>query len=217
MSKVPTPFASMCVDVLNEALGRVSARSMFGGWGIYREGRMFGLIAEDTLYLKADGKNRSLFEAEGLGRFVYEGKGKPVSMSYYQVPPSALDDAAEMRPWAISAYDAALRTPPPKPKSQPKRIAAMDNLGSKTQAWLGEVGIASPEDLRRAGAVAAFVAVKRRRPREATRNLLYALHAALTGARWDRVPADEKRRLNEAAQATLAAREKLGKSKASKR
>lgn len=124
MSKAPTPFVSMCVDVLGEALGRVSARAMFGGWGLYREGRMFGLIAEDTLYLKADATNRPLFEAEGLGPFVYEGKGKPVSMSYYEVPPVALDDAAEMRPWALSAYDAALRAGAPKPLKKPGKSKA---------------------------------------------------------------------------------------------
>jgi DNA transformation protein len=125
MSKAPTPYVSMCLDVLGEALGRVSARSMFGGWGMYREGRMFGLIAEDTLYLKVDEKNRAMFQAEGLGPFVYEGKNKPVSMSYHQVPPEALDDPAAMRPWALSAYEAALRAAAPKsPKTRGKSKAA---------------------------------------------------------------------------------------------
>ncbi|MFM7344255.1 MAG: TfoX/Sxy family protein, partial [Tagaea sp.] len=109
MSEAPTPFVSMCVDLLGEAIGRVAARAMFGGWGVYREGRMFGLIAEDALYLKADDKNRPLFEAEGLGPFVYEGKGKPVSMSYYEVTPAAIAATAEMRTWALSAYNATLR------------------------------------------------------------------------------------------------------------
>jgi DNA transformation protein and related proteins len=121
VSKPPTPFVSMCVEVLGEALGRVSARSMFGGWGVYREGRMFGLIAEDTLYFKVDATNRPKFEAEGLGPFVYDGKGKPVSMSYHEVPPEALDDAAAMRPWALSAYDAALRAAAPKPSKKPAK------------------------------------------------------------------------------------------------
>lgn len=217
MNKAPTPFVAMCVEVMGEALGRVAARSMFGGWGIYREGRMFGLIADDTLYLKADDKNRAMFEAEGLGPFVYDGKGKPVSMSYYEVPPEALDDPSAMRPWAVSAYDAALRAPAPKKKGPPKRIAAMDNLGPQSQAWLGEVGIVSPEDLKRKGAVAAYVAVKRRRPSGVSRNLLYALHAALTGARWDKLPASEKRWLDQAAETALAGAEKPVKSKASKR
>jgi hypothetical protein len=39
-------------------LGNVSARRMFGGYGIYRDGLMLGLVASDVLYLKADTENR---------------------------------------------------------------------------------------------------------------------------------------------------------------
>jgi DNA transformation protein len=131
MSKPPTAFVSMCVEVLGEALGRVSARSMFGGWGLYREGRMFGLIAEDTLYLKVDAVNKPMFEAEGLGPFVYDGKGKSVSMSYHEVPPEALDDAAAMRPWAMSAYDAALRAPAAKPAKKPAKTPAKSKASKR--------------------------------------------------------------------------------------
>ena len=49
------------VDFLLEGLqplGAVSARRMFGGYGIYCEGVMFGLVADDALYLKVDATNR---------------------------------------------------------------------------------------------------------------------------------------------------------------
>jgi len=36
-----------------EQLGPIRARKMFGGYGIYHDGVMFGLVADDTLYLKA--------------------------------------------------------------------------------------------------------------------------------------------------------------------
>ena len=124
MSKAHTPFVSLCVELLGEALGRVSARAMFGGWGIYRDGRMFGLIAEDTLYLKVDDKNRTAFEAEGLGPFVYDAKNKSVAMSYHEAPPDALDDPSAMRPWALSAYEAALRAGATKPKKSPVKSKA---------------------------------------------------------------------------------------------
>jgi DNA transformation protein len=104
---------------------------MFGGWGLYREGRMFGLIAEDTLYLKVDAVNKPMFEAEGLGPFVYDGKGKSVSMSYHEVPPEALDDAAAMRPWAMSAYDAALRAPVAKPAKKPAKTPAKSKASKR--------------------------------------------------------------------------------------
>ena len=40
---------------------------MFGGVGIYAGELFFALIADDTLYLKADDQTRSEFERRGLG------------------------------------------------------------------------------------------------------------------------------------------------------
>jgi DNA transformation protein len=48
-------------------LGRVSLRRMFGGIGISKNAIMFGLVAGDILYLKADETTRLRFEAEGCG------------------------------------------------------------------------------------------------------------------------------------------------------
>ena len=48
-----------------EPLGGIRSRRMFGGAGIYRDGTMFGLIADDELYLRTDDINRPDFEAEG--------------------------------------------------------------------------------------------------------------------------------------------------------
>ena len=38
----------------------VRARRMFGGYGLYRDTTMFALVADDTLYLKADAASRAL-------------------------------------------------------------------------------------------------------------------------------------------------------------
>ncbi|WP_309894006.1 TfoX/Sxy family protein [Archangium sp.] len=96
---------------LLEPLGIVQARAMFGGWGLYQGGRMFGLIAEDRLYLKTDDTTRPTFEAAGGEPFIYDsGKGrKPVTMSYWTPPPDAADDAHALLPWARRAVEAALR------------------------------------------------------------------------------------------------------------
>ena len=99
-------------------LGSVEAKSMFGGFGIYRQGLMFGLVSEDTLYLKADEVNRREFDGKGLPRFTYERRGKTLSMSYYQAPPEAMDSAKALCGWAQKAYDAAVRAARKKPKKK---------------------------------------------------------------------------------------------------
>ncbi len=82
---------------------------MFGGYGIFKGDLMFGLVAEDILYFKADQNTIPDYEEQGLGPFVYEKKGKKVAMSYYQVPEDALDSSEALCEWAPKAYDVALR------------------------------------------------------------------------------------------------------------
>jgi DNA transformation protein and related proteins len=92
-----------------EPLRGVSARRMFGGRGIYKDGVMFALIAGDQLYLKADDGNRPAFEARGLQPFTYTAKRRPIQMSYYEAPGEGLDDPEILCDWAQGAYAAALR------------------------------------------------------------------------------------------------------------
>jgi DNA transformation protein and related proteins len=99
---------------LMQPMGAISARKMFGGYGIYRAGLMFGLVADDVLYLKVDGQNRSQFSERELEPFVFMKEGRPVEMSYCRAPEEALDDPDEMGVWAEIAYQAALRSQKPK-------------------------------------------------------------------------------------------------------
>lgn len=108
MSAAPNEFVSHLLDML-EPLGPVSARRMFGGYGIYIDRTMFALVADDTLYLKADDASRAEFVAAGLAPFRYARQGKSYQMSYYAAPEDALEDAEVLRDWARKAVDAALR------------------------------------------------------------------------------------------------------------
>lgn len=129
-------FVEHLLDLMRD-LGGISARRMFGGHGIYRGNVMFGLVAANVLYLKADALNRPLFEAESLEPFTYEGKGKPIQMSYYRAPEQALESPGIMLEWAAHAYEAALRsgTRAKKKKSTAKtapRKKAKKKAGKKT-------------------------------------------------------------------------------------
>ena len=90
--------------------GDVRARRMFGAYGIFRGDLMFGIVADEALYLKADDENRTDFEARGLERFVYYKKGKPMYLSYYQAPEEALDNSGDMLAWAEKSFAAAIRS-----------------------------------------------------------------------------------------------------------
>jgi DNA transformation protein len=88
---------------------KVTARRMFGGHGIYHAGVMFALIADGTLYLKVDEDSRGDFEAAGLPPFVYQARGRRVSLSYCRAPDEMLDEPEVAREWAERGWQAALR------------------------------------------------------------------------------------------------------------
>ena len=111
---------------LLEPLGPVQARAMFGGWGLYHGGLMFGLYAQHQLYLKTDELSRPEFAAAGSEPFMYDpGKGRePVAMSYWTTPPDASDDAHALLPWARRAVEASRRAAAKKKPSKSKAKAA---------------------------------------------------------------------------------------------
>lgn len=106
-----------------EGFGPVDVKRMFGGAGIFREGLMFGLIAEECLYLKADDETKADFEAEGSGPFLYEKNGKTMEMSYWRLPERLYDDPEEFTDWARHAFSVAMRADAAKPPSQRKHSA----------------------------------------------------------------------------------------------
>src|SRR6267154_1502337 len=97
-------------DFVLEQLGRVTpvtAKSMFGGVGIYSQGLFFALIAEDRLYFKVDDHNRKDFE--DLGMEPFQPVGMESVLRYYEVPADAVEDASQLSAWCQKAIDAAAR------------------------------------------------------------------------------------------------------------
>ena len=104
-------------------VGRVAARSMFGGVGLYLDGVFFALIAHDVLYLKVDDANRPEYEAAGMAPFK-PYPNKRTTMPYYELPAEVLDDPDQLREWARKAWDAANRRTGNTTKPNPSRPSA---------------------------------------------------------------------------------------------
>jgi len=108
-------FVSYVTDLM-QAVGPVYVKGMFGGHGVFLDGLMFGLIADNNLFLKVDKESEDDFKERGLEAFTYIRQGKEFSMSYFQAPEEALEDIEVMNLWANKAYDAALRAASKKRK-----------------------------------------------------------------------------------------------------
>lgn len=100
-------YCDYVVDLLS-SWGPVSAKAMFGAYGLYRQGQMFAIVDDDTLYFKVGDDNRPDYEATGSSPLTYESKGKQIALSYWRVPDEALDDPETLSEWAEKAYRVAL-------------------------------------------------------------------------------------------------------------
>jgi len=114
-----------------QPVGSVEAKAMFGGYGIYHEGIMFALVADDVLYLKTDGNNRARFDNRNLPAFQYDKNGKRYSMSYNEAPGEVYDDPDDMALWANSAIGAARRNAANRNPTKQKRIGKQKRTGKQ--------------------------------------------------------------------------------------
>ncbi|CCQ72819.1 TfoX/Sxy family protein [Magnetospira sp. QH-2] len=115
---VSVEFLDHVTDLL-APVGTVTHRRMFGGAGLYLDGIIIGLVADDVLYFKVDDKNRSEYEQAGMSAFV-PFADKPFPMSYWEVPPDLLEEPVELGQWAHRAWEASRRTSRPKKAAKKK-------------------------------------------------------------------------------------------------
>lgn len=81
----------------------ITAKPMFGGYGLYFEGRIFGIIAGDELYFKADNTTVRRYVTHGSIQFSYEKNGRTYFMSYWKVPPEIQENIHLLMKWAKEA------------------------------------------------------------------------------------------------------------------
>ena len=103
--------------------GDVTVRRMFGKSGVFCEGLMFAMVADDTLYLRVDEQNREIFqEAESAPPLTYVKKGETIILSYWRLPDRLLDEQDELITWARAALAAARRVAARRGKTTPPYI-----------------------------------------------------------------------------------------------
>ena len=86
-------------DILDD-IPDITSRAMFGGYGIYREGIIFAIIADNQLYFKVGESNRADYEVMDSEPFVYQyGNHKKTTMSYWLVPEEIMLNKDRIKEW----------------------------------------------------------------------------------------------------------------------
>ena len=99
-------FRDYVLDQLS-GLGDVTDRKMFDAFGLYHEGRFFGIIHGGTLYFKTNQESRGEYTAFGMKPF--KPSEKQVLKNYYEVPSEILEDREKLAEWAVRAAQLSQR------------------------------------------------------------------------------------------------------------
>lgn len=90
-------------DILGDIPG-ITSRAMFGGYGIYRNGKIFAIIVGGELYFKAGENTVTDFKKLGSRQFAYKKKdGKKYKMNYWLLPEEIMEDRERLELWIDSA------------------------------------------------------------------------------------------------------------------
>ncbi len=98
-------FVDFVIEQIRD-VGEITAKKMFGEYGIYSDGKIFGLICNNTLYIKPTDKGRA-FIGDPVEAPPYEGAQK------YFLVGAMLEDSVSL---SRLVYLTVEELPEPKPK-----------------------------------------------------------------------------------------------------
>lgn len=108
--------ASLVAFVVDQLGPGITAKRMFGEYGIYRDGVLIALFCDDQLFLKPTQAAREL-----LGQ-IDEAAPYPGAKPAYRIPDERWDDAESMAALAMATFaELSTRTRLPKAKRKPAR------------------------------------------------------------------------------------------------
>ena len=100
----PDAFRDFVLDQLRE-IGLLECRAMFGGHGLYADGKFFGLIWQQQFYLQTSETTRKQYLLAGMSYF--QPKPKQKLGAYYEVPADVVENSSELTRWAREAIEVA--------------------------------------------------------------------------------------------------------------
>ncbi|MCO4761701.1 MAG: TfoX/Sxy family protein [Myxococcales bacterium] len=112
-------FIAHIKDLMSD-VPNVRVRALFGGHGLFRDGLMFALLADDLLYFRANGERGEALRLKGARQFSATVRGKTVNMPYYRATDDALEDPELTTAMALESFADAMVADQQKPASKRK-------------------------------------------------------------------------------------------------
>jgi DNA transformation protein len=123
------------VQELIADFGKVDVKRMFGGAALYRNGVGFGILDDDTFFIKADKVFGAELKAQGCKPWVYSiaKDGSVRDIAYWSLPDTAADDGDEAVRLVRRSFEVARSAAEAKAR-KPKKVAPRKVVAKKTAA-----------------------------------------------------------------------------------
>lgn len=83
-------------------------KKMFGGYGLYKNGLMVGIVDEETMFLRVKKEDFVLEKSKGCLPFSYESRGKTIELLYIKIEDEELEDEMVLAQKLKKGLEAAL-------------------------------------------------------------------------------------------------------------
>jgi DNA transformation protein and related proteins len=93
-------FKDFVLDQLS-AMPDLTGRAMFGGYGLYFQGRFFAIIHKGRLFFKTHDLTQPFYRSRGMQPF--RPHSRHTLARYYEVPLEILEDPQDLAAWARHA------------------------------------------------------------------------------------------------------------------
>ena len=99
-------FVDYIIDLLSQ-YGNISARRMFGGYGLYLNKIIFAIIIDDELYFKADSNLALEYTKAGSYPFTYQRDDKTIALSYWYISAEIIENDDSLKDWFNKSLEVA--------------------------------------------------------------------------------------------------------------
>lgn len=148
-------------QTLNELIGEITAKNLFTGYGLYKEGIMFGIYQNGIFYLRAEKKLASYLESQGAVSFTVMEPNSRVAISNYYHLPKALTRDKELFKKLIELSIQQVKAQKLSDElSKKTRIKDLPNLTIKHERLLMKINVNTVQQFKVVGAVFCYVKLK---------------------------------------------------------
>ena len=102
-------YVSYILDLLSP-FGDMTSRAMFGGYCIYKDKVIVGIVVIDELYFIVDKTNQVQYEELDSVPFTYSKGDTVATLSYWKVAIEILEDEEQLPKWLEDSFIVALNS-----------------------------------------------------------------------------------------------------------